>query len=746
MSGDDDIEVDVNALALASFSVFGDPNPGSAGGQDNLTVRGVDGGPDNDNLIWEPTGVGGGNLQVGAQVLGVNPLVVSGVEALVYDGESQNETPEVRGAGRFVHTPGADRDAGTVQLDNWLAISYLNLGLNGTVTVAGTGGGDTLVALGTDSSDVVDVSFPGTDDIDVGLTSSLGQHVSVLSTDVENYEVNSLEGDDHIRVQAPLSVSGAFTVFGGGPSGSDVVTVLDEVGAANAFTLNQAAVPGEGTVTVDAGALAYVGIEHVQLLASGDLGDALTVIDDGGDNTWTAAAGPMIAVGGIPMPSDRIQIGSRETIDYITFDTVELRNAILSDDTFNIHPTHLFNFFFSFTVDGDGDDVLNLIGRDLPDTFLQSSATQFTVNSVPIDFSPVSIGTIGLLGAGGDDAFTVDLSLLDAGVRTVIVEAGQPTASDVLNLTVPTDGVITQGADATSGVAVEVGQSPNQAVHYTGLELLNVQSATAGSDLTVRGTDDDDTLTIQPFAGGASSGRVWLNDGTVIAFNAAAADFDALTLAGRFGDDRFNITPLSGVAITARGAVNTTVGDTGNDVAVVNGTSGADTITYTPDSTAAGQTDQATVQVNALGLVTLESLAQASIHGVANDDQLTVVGTGGDDRVVHVPGAAADAGEVRVNSLLPLAYEQLGLGGSLTINGGSGGAADELEYVGRASSDVFGVAGVATITLNNHIDVDTAAVEAYRLQGWAGMIRSTSRPRPGLPSGSRATSRAAATC
>ena len=39
------------------------------------------------------------------------------MERLVYEGMDENEGLTVTGAGTFVHTPGANRDAGVVQLD-----------------------------------------------------------------------------------------------------------------------------------------------------------------------------------------------------------------------------------------------------------------------------------------------------------------------------------------------------------------------------------------------------------------------------------------------------------------------------------------------------------------------------------------------------------------------------------------------------------------------------------------------------
>src|SRR6185436_12705189 len=113
----------------------------------------------------------------------------------------------------------------------------------------------------------------------------------------------------------------------------------------------------------------------------------------------------------------------------------------------------------TFTVSGDGDDVLELLGTGNDDAFTQPSATRFAVNGRNINFTAAagtpSVSTVKLIGLDGDDNFSVNLATLDITVTNVIVEAGQPTASDELNLTVTANGTVSQGADSTSGVALD---------------------------------------------------------------------------------------------------------------------------------------------------------------------------------------------------------------------------------------------------------------------------------------------------
>ena len=75
------------------------------------------------------------------------------------------------------------------------------------------------------------------------------------------------------------------------------------------------------------------------------------------------------------------------------------------------------------------------------------------------------------------------IPLLPGGVNTV-VEAGGPSASDTMNVAVTGNARVTQGADSTSGTVDQTGGGD---IDYTGLELLNISSATGGSDLITTG-------------------------------------------------------------------------------------------------------------------------------------------------------------------------------------------------------------------------------------------------------------------
>jgi hypothetical protein len=694
LSGDDEINFDLNGLNMVNDVTVDSGQPGASKG-DTVTVRG---GAAADNPTYTPGVPFAGTLALNAG----ETLNLTNTENLVYHGEAQDETLTVNGSGTFVHTPGSDLDAGDIAINNGsdvlLGISYIHLGLGGSLVLNGLGGDDTLIANGTGSDDAFDVNAT-TGNVDLARTA--GNHLELQPTGIENLVLDGLGGNDDMVVNLPQPYS-MITARGGGPGNSDVLTINHEAGALDTFFVSPSATPGEGNVIAGFASVDYIGVEHLQLIGSSVDEDTLSVFEAGGDELWTVTSGPNIGGG----TTDRIQIEGRESIDYQTFDTVDLNN-FTGDDIFRIHPTTLSNFVTQFTVLGDLDDTLELVGTNNNDTFTQTAPTQFTTNGVAIDFGGGSISTIRLLGDDGDDSFTVDLSTLDAGVQRVVVDGGLPTASDVVNLTVTAAGVVTQGADAQAGVAIDV--ADGQELHFNGLENLNIDTAGTGS-LTVRGTDDNDTVAARPVA--APQGRVWINDGTIITFNSAGGGFNLLQLDGRFGDDNFSVSPIDGVPINVVG------GDpSASDQLTVNGTTAANAVTITPTAT-----DGGTVQVDALGLVTFSTTESVTFTGDGGNDLVTIMAPAS-STTDYTPGATVDSARVRVNSLVPISLTDLGAGGQDVQIAAAG--AGTVVYHGTTLEDVFVVSAGTPATdgrllLNGQLPVETSGVTSIVLDGKEG--------------------------
>src|SRR5262249_10280797 len=156
--------------------------------------------------------------------------------------------------------------------------------------------------------------------------------------------------------------------------------------------------------------------------------------------------------------------------------------------------------------------------------------------------------------------------------------------SDTLAITMSTTGVTQVAPGATPDAGV-VG-SPDGATTFSGIEFLNVFGTVGGANiLIVNGTNGNDSIALQHFG----LDRVFVNDRAPVGFG----NSPTVTLPGRFGDDRFSITPVGLSPVVT--AINVNGNDpTASDTLIVNGTPGTDMINYAP--TAA---DMGTVTVNA---------------------------------------------------------------------------------------------------------------------------------------------------
>jgi hypothetical protein len=220
------------------------------------------------------------------------------------------------------------------------------------------------------------------------------------------------------------------------------------------------------------------------------------------------------------------------------------------------------------------------------------------------------------------------------------------------------------------------------------------------------GTQANDSMAVQRVS---SNNTVWLNDRAPTIFSS----FQILNVQGRFGDDKISLYPLSLSGVTT---INVDGGDpTASDEVVVNGTSGSNTFVYSPTAF-----DAASVTTN--GVTTNITATEAVvIDGLGGDDRLTVTTPTGAQNIAYTPGATVDAASVRVNSLLPMRFVNLGTAGNVTLADSSGNRVDALVYDGTAANDTFTVAGASgAVTLNSQIVVNTPGVSKLALNGSAG--------------------------
>ena len=333
----------------------------------------------------------------------------------------------------------------------------------------------------------------------------------------------------------------------------------------------------------------------------------------------------------------------------------------------------------------------------------------------------VGFGSITLDPLGGGDTINVTNR---AGL-TVNARGGDPSAiggaNDALNVTVAGSARNQQGANSTEGRIDNAGVGD---INYSGFETVSVGS-TGGGTFTARGTDDNDTIAVDRLG---ESDLIWINDGPVLSF----AGFTTLDLQGRFGDDKFSVSPI-GIAVAS---ILVSGGDPAaeGDEVIVTADGAPNLIDFSPTSI-----DSGTVAVGGGPTVVLSTIEKLSIDGlnsVAAGDNLTLTTPPGPHRVILDPGPTTDSGTLSVQTvgngaLLGVSYVHLGWFGSVAIADAVGQRIDELIVNGRDQAnaaerfqvDPAGIVGIFNLPPANiplTVPVLTPGVAVLRLNSLAG--------------------------
>ena len=173
---------------------------------------------------------------------------VSGAAALAINGQGGGDALTFNGSGgsdTITSTPGAAIDAGTLQDNSLLALSYQNLGTTATaVNIQDTGSNNTLVVNGTAADDAFVVAAT-TGNVQVN------SQVPLDPTGFQTLTLNGLAGDNTYS-SAPQTVYTTINVNGSGLPDPDVVNLTGNGTAAATVTL-----AGSGTGTVMGGGLGH---------------------------------------------------------------------------------------------------------------------------------------------------------------------------------------------------------------------------------------------------------------------------------------------------------------------------------------------------------------------------------------------------------------------------------------------------------------------------------------------------------
>jgi hypothetical protein len=350
-----------------------------------------------------------------------------------------------------------------------------------------------------------------------------------------------------------------------------------------------------------------------------------------------------------------------------TYHVSSVANGIPSAEislTFPVSPVIQIN------GDPNQSDIIRLAldpaDKSLLDVFLNGSATPSQVNSL------TGVTQINVDAGGGNDQVIFDSSNglitvpihVDGGSgadRIVFQQTGGPAISA---------DQLAPGAASGAGRSIVTGVGGTQTVDFENFEpVVDTLPAPNFDIATVPGLasllDASNAINYTPSQLIPSGGRVTVDSFEPIEFSAKVS----LTISAGAGSDTINLnnptTPTGLTSITVDGA-----DPTASDTLIVNGTSGADTITYEPGTTAGA----GTISVNAQPPISMLHSEHLIINGQGGGDTLKVDTENINGTQVLTPGSSFDSGtlDFQTNSLgggfIATSLQFLGLGNGASLS------------------------------------------------------------------------------
>ena len=390
----------------------------------------------------------------------------------------------------------------------------------------------------------------------------------------------------------------------------------------------------------------------------------------------------------------------------------------------------------------DENDTFKLV-RDSTDPTMLDVFRNNTTSTPTFQFPMSGINQINIYGGGGFNTLIVDeqngvinvpnipqgitfnagdpcpmATLIEDGLANDPPSGEDGTGQLILQQTAGpnnptiTSDVYSPGPIPGNGTSVITDSNGNKQYIYF-VELTPVYDSVPAASLTVNGTNAANAINY--IEGNDTTGSPNTAWGQVTVDNQEAMNFTNkvnLVINGLAGSDEINLnnpnTPTGLTSITVNGQ-----DPTASDTLVANGTTGTDTINFTPTAAnGGGITGAGPVPI------TFTTIEQVTINGQGGNDSLTVTGTAGNDTITVTPGSTVDSGSVQVNSLVPLSYLNLGATGQVTVAGGGG--TDGLVYNGTAGDDTFIVSATGAITLNSQLVVNTTAINNLTVNDLGG--------------------------
>jgi hypothetical protein len=582
-------EISLNNLSTPTGLTGITVNGGDPTGSDTVIINGT---PAGEAIGFAPTAADAGTVTIA----GLPTVTLTGTEHLLINGQSGGDaltvtTPASAGGNLVWLTPGALADQGSIVMrqsqtnQNWLGLSFDNLGRLGSLVFANTNANDTLSLSGTNAEDGFLVDGTGLIQLVSPTALNAATLVEISTPGIGSLVLNGMDGDDFFIV-ASATPFDEISISGGDPIASDILLV--DVTGANPVTVDLQA----HTVQQTGFALmTMAGIE--QLAISGAA--ALTFM--GTDNPDTMRYTPTGAAAGI------VTLDGQNLMT--TFDTLA--------GTLTLDPA-------------GGNDTVVVNGTALADTIAVARGATTTVQVGAL--KTVTVGAndevLALAAGAGDDTINVT----GTGGPALNVDGGPPTASDTLAITTITGTTtVNPGTTPDSGVILTPG---GDVTAFTGIEslVLTGTSPGAAATLQINGTQGSDLLKL---LAGPVINQALVNDRAPINFSG----FDAVVLDGVSGNDTFDVSPVGLVGVT--GITVHGHAPVGAADVIVNGSSAAEAI-----SVVASSTSVAVVTVGASAPVTVDPITSLTVKGLAGNDVFTVTGAAALAAPITLDGAAGN--------------------------------------------------------------------------------------------------------
>ena len=457
----------LNALSGSDQVTLQTPAPNGAIWDVDVTVNGGPPAGDTDRLIVQTPGAGaevvvytpgafdGGTLNL----VSLSSLVtINSTENLSYDGQGDNDNLSIAGTGGsdvIVHTPGANNDAGTIQVNGLLGLSYQNLGATASLTADGSGGEDTLVVHGTAANDSFTVGAAG--------QVNLNARVPVSVASIETLTLEGFAGNDAFTLVPAISASVYTTMnFNGGSQSSAAGDVVNLVATAGDDDIN---VSGQ-TVSLGTRTVQSSGVEDIRLDALGG-DDLLTYTGVSGITEDIRVASSGVAGGG------QLSAPGVTLVDFSGVERVDVHGNAptpTETDTLTFAGTNAVDVF-QINLAADGSDADPILKLETSAAALLLTLRNYT-----------NFATLNVLGLDGEDTFNVTVDETGPS-RDLFVNGGIPQgkkkSTDNLNIfyVPPRPSIIHSAAtqDPDAGLVDLDYDTARYVIQYDGIEQIVIR-------------------------------------------------------------------------------------------------------------------------------------------------------------------------------------------------------------------------------------------------------------------------------